>query len=172
MSREDGCLAVLHSRLGGQGACSPRKFGNFRCSKPHSGAFWDIQRSTQSFLRRDSSSLLAELLEHWKPSPSTRAYTIIMSIIYANTIVLVYACNTWMHKSVHTRIAVIDDTSHKPVFWMKTSACRDGTLKNQPNKMGMTQQHIHTIPTSCASLPTIVCRNFEQYWICMVCWEF
>jgi len=24
-------------------------------------------------------------------------------------------------------------TSHKKVFWMKTSACRDGTLKNQPN---------------------------------------
>ena len=32
---------------------------------------------------------------------------------------------------------------------MKTSACRDGTLKNQPNKMGTTPQHIHTIPTSC-----------------------
>ena len=29
---------------------------------------------------------------------------------------------------------------------MKTSACRDGTLKNQPNKMGTTPQHIYTIP--------------------------
>ena len=29
-------------------------------------------------------------------------------------------------------------TSHKKVFQMKTSACRDGTLKNQPNKMGTT----------------------------------
>ena len=38
---------------------------------------------------------------------------------------------------------------------MKTSACRDGTLKNQPNKMGTTPQHIHTIPTSCAILPTM-----------------
>ena len=38
---------------------------------------------------------------------------------------------------------------------MKTSACRDGTLKNQPNKMGMTPQHIYTIPTSCAILPTM-----------------
>ena len=28
-------------------------------------------------------------------------------------------------------------------------------LKNQPNKMGMTPQHIHTIPTSCAILPTV-----------------
>ena len=40
--------------------------------------------------------------------------------------------------------------SHKKVFRMKTSACRDGTLKNQPNKMGTTPQHIYTIPTSCA----------------------
>ena len=38
---------------------------------------------------------------------------------------------------------------------MKTSACRDGTLKNQPNEMGTTLQHIHTIPTSCAILPTM-----------------
>ena len=37
---------------------------------------------------------------------------------------------------------------------MKTSVCRDGTLKNQPNKMGTTPQHIYTIPTSCAILPT------------------
>ena len=46
-------------------------------------------------------------------------------------------------------------TSHKKVFRMKTSACRDGTLKNKPNKMGTTPQHIHTIPTSCAILPTM-----------------
>ena len=46
-------------------------------------------------------------------------------------------------------------TSHKNVFQMKTSACRYGTLKTQPNKMGMTPQHIHTIPTSCAILPTM-----------------
>ena len=46
-------------------------------------------------------------------------------------------------------------TSHKKVFQGKTSACRDGTLKNQPNKMGMTPQHIHTIPTSCDILPTM-----------------
>ena len=39
--------------------------------------------------------------------------------------------------------------SHK-VFWMKTNACRDGTLKKQPNYMEMTPQHFHTIPTSCA----------------------
>ena len=41
------------------------------------------------------------------------------------------------------------------VFQRKTSACRDGKLKNQPNKMGTTPQHIHTIPTSCAILPTM-----------------
>ena len=38
---------------------------------------------------------------------------------------------------------------------MKTSACRDVTLKNQPNKMGTTPQHIYTIPTSCAILLTM-----------------
>ena len=32
-------------------------------------------------------------------------------------------------------------TSHKKVFRMKTSACRDGTLKNQPNKIGTTYLH-------------------------------
>ena len=38
---------------------------------------------------------------------------------------------------------------------MKIGACRDGTLKSEPNKMGMTPQHIHTISTSCAILPTM-----------------
>ena len=47
--------------------------------------------------------------------------------------------------------------SHKKVFRMGTSTCRDGTLKNQPNKMGTTPQHIHTIPTSYAILPTMFC---------------
>ena len=45
----------------------------------------------------------------------------------------------------------------KKFFQMKTSTCRDGTLKNQPNKMGMTPQHIHIIPTSCAILTTMLC---------------
>ena len=35
-------------------------------------------------------------------------------------------------------------TSHKKVFRMKTSACRDGTLKNQPNKMGTTPHNTFT----------------------------
>ena len=39
---------------------------------------------------------------------------------------------------------------------MKTTTCRDGTLKNKPNKMGITPQHIHTIPTSCTILQTMV----------------
>ena len=43
----------------------------------------------------------------------------------------------------------------KNVFRMETSACRDGTVKNQPNKKGTTPQHIHTIPTSCAILSTV-----------------
>ena len=33
---------------------------------------------------------------------------------------------------------------------MQTSTCRDETLKNQPNKMGMPPQYFYTIPTSCA----------------------
>ena len=37
----------------------------------------------------------------------------------------------------------------------KTSAHRNGSLKNQPNKMGMTPQHFQTIPTSCVILPTM-----------------
>ena len=40
---------------------------------------------------------------------------------------------------------MVQNISHKKVFWMKTSACRDETLKSQPNKM-RTTQHIHTIP--------------------------
>ena len=39
----------------------------------------------------------------------------------------------------------------KNICLMKTSRCRDGIHKNQPNKMGMTPQYI--IPTSCAILP-------------------
>ena len=46
--------------------------------------------------------------------------------------------------------------SHKKVYWTKTSTCRDGILKNQANKMGMTPQHFHTIPTSCAILPSML----------------
>ena len=34
-------------------------------------------------------------------------------------------------------------------FPNETTTCRDGT---QPNKIGMTPQHTHTIPTSCAIL--------------------
>ena len=50
--------------------------------------------------------------------------------------------------------------SSKPllkVFWIKTSVCRYGTLKTQPNKIGTTPQYFHTIPTSCAILLTIPC---------------
>ena len=43
---------------------------------------------------------------------------------------------------------------------MKTSTYRDGTLKNQPNKMGMTPQHIHTIPY-------ILCY-FANYALCLL----
>ena len=44
---------------------------------------------------------------------------------------------------------------------MKTSACRDGTLKNQSNKMGMTPQHFYIIPKSCVILP------FANYVSCI-----
>ena len=53
--------------------------------------------------------------------------------------------------------------SHKKVFQMKTSACRDGTLKNQPNKIGMIPQYVYIIPTSCAILPTMHNRNLSTH---------
>ena len=52
--------------------------------------------------------------------------------------------------------------SHKKVFLMKASTCRDGTLKNQPTKIGTALQYIHAIPTSCAILPTMLCVCYEQ----------
>ena len=76
------------------------------------------------------------------------------------------------------------DESHKKVFSTKTSTCRDGTLKNQPNKIGTTPQYFYTIPTSCAILPTLHCVCYlcvqkgclghgrlwdEQYWVCSAC---
>ena len=42
------------------------------------------------------------------------------------------------------------------MFW-KTSACRDGTVKNQPNEMGMTPKYFRSIPTFYAILPTMHC---------------
>ena len=42
--------------------------------------------------------------------------------------------------------------SHIKFFWTKTSACRDGTLKIQPDKMEMIPQYFHNVPTSCAIL--------------------
>ena len=56
-----------------------------------------------------------------------------------------------------------------------------GTLKNQPNKMGMTPQYFYTIPTSRANLPTVclcllvVCRRGLSctwkavVWVCSTC---
>ena len=38
----------------------------------------------------------------------------------------------------------LEEQVTKKVVWMKTSACRDGTLKNQANKMETTPQHFHT----------------------------
>ena len=40
--------------------------------------------------------------------------------------------------------------SHKKVFWMKTGACRDGILKNQPNKM---EWHHNTFTPSLHLVP-------------------
>ena len=38
-------------------------------------------------------------------------------------------------------------TGHKKSFQLKTSICRDETLNNQPNKMAMTPQYFHTLPS-------------------------
>ena len=68
--------------------------------------------------------------------------------------------------------------SHKNVFRMKTSACRDGTLKNQPNKMRMTPQHIHTVPTSCqlcfvfvSCVHRRVVEGSRYCWVRSACWS-
>jgi len=39
---------------------------------------------------------------------------------------------------------------------MKTSACKDRLLKNEPNKMGIMPQQFHAITRSCIILPTTV----------------
>ena len=39
----------------------------------------------------------------------------------------------------------------------KQAHVSDGTIKHQPNKMGMTSQYLHTIPTSCAIFSTMPC---------------
>ena len=46
-------------------------------------------------------------------------------------------------------------TSHKQVSEWKQAHVGMVPSKNQPNKMGTTPQHIQTIPTSCAILPTV-----------------
>ena len=55
---------------------------------------------------------------------------------------------------------------------MKTiSTCRDGTLKNKQNDMGMTPQYFHTIPTPCTILPTMlhICCVIEGLWKAVEC---
>ena len=44
---------------------------------------------------------------------------------------------------------------------MKTSACRDGTFKNQPNKMGTTPQHIHTIPIAVLAMNNLILAKWR-----------
>ena len=46
---------------------------------------------------------------------------------------------------------------------MTSQKCRDGSLKNQPNWMGMTPQHFHTILTSCA-----ICHRLHKYGLCLL----
>ena len=55
---------------------------------------------------------------------------------------------------------------------MKTSASRDGTLKNPLNNIVVTPQYFHTIPTSCAILPTIhgVCYLASLFSCLKVFW--
>ena len=50
---------------------------------------------------------------------------------------------------------------------MKTSACRDGTLKSQPNKIGMTPQYFHNTFTILSHHPYILC-HFATYALCLL----
>ena len=71
----------------------------------------------------------------------------------------------WPHGyilKVHWHTSAQQATSvTKNVFRMKTNACRDGTLKNQPNNMGTTPQHIFS------HHPYIVC-HFANYALCLL----
>ena len=51
---------------------------------------------------------------------------------------------------------------------MKTSACRDGILKNQQNKMGTTPQHIYIIPESQVS-ESLHVAQFPHRVRCQTC---
>ena len=97
-SREHGHPAVVHSR--GVWGCVPLvTLGVLRYILVHSGTFWGIQRSTQSFLRKRfiiKIVIACWTTEHWKPSPSGRVYTIGLLSLPIPVIVLV--C---MHKSTH-----------------------------------------------------------------------
>ena len=49
------------------------------------------------------------------------------------------------------------------VFWTKTSACRDRTLKtNQPNRVGMIPQYFHTILQLCLVFVSYVHRRIVE----------
>ena len=72
-SRGHSCPSVVHSRVVWGYAPPPLpqgNFGNFKCSEAHSGAFWGIQWSTQSFLRRSHHHNHC-LLSYWNTGNHT-----------------------------------------------------------------------------------------------------
>ena len=73
----------------------------------------------------------------------------------------ILSCYSWcnLHRSQFNKASSCTLTSVAKDAWY----CLDGTLKNQPNKMGMTPQHISTIPTSCAILPTMHNKKLSTY---------
>ena len=75
-----------------------------------------------------------------------------VKLIISTTQIMDYATTVFIITAVDHTLSVIKSQKS---FQMKTSAYRDGVIKNQPNKIGTTPQHIYIIPTSCAILPTI-----------------
>ena len=75
-------------------------------------------------------------------------------VLYFCTLQTMFTSHPWFPLPPLFSLKIKTGTSHNIVFWMEASVCRDGTLKNQPNKMGMTPQHFHTISTSCATVHT------------------
>ena len=105
-----------------------------------------------------------------------------------------------MHSTLFVRDAIFPrytcrkiDLKSQKSFQLKTSICRDGTLKNQPNKIGTTPQpslHLVSFCQLCLVFVTCVpccqlclacylcaqegCLGHgrlwnEQYWVCSTC---
>ena len=133
------------------------------------------------------NSVLVKLSAKWPwGTPVVTFYnskggTIMKTDVCINLWLQVHIPETCLHNLIVTLMHILQVIRREPpiylsarvkfwlqVFWIKTSACRNGSLKNQANKMGVTRQHFHTIPTSCAIVPCVGLRAWEvcgRHWV-------